>query len=139
MKLKLIAVAMMALLVLTVVPMAAAPASAAKPAPTKLSYEMYFWSVSNPFVTGPQVGKMTFDSSSGHYSFRATSNLAPNTNYLVSTVWHSSSSAFAFGWLPVTTDARGRVSGSGTVQPGQLLEINQILGEGRFFAVETVP
>jgi hypothetical protein len=139
MKLKLISVGIIALLVLTVVPMAVAAQPAATPVSrTVLVEPVYTWNENNPFVIGPPAGVMTFNTVSGAYACVCILHLAPNTEYWLGIVVHNSIGTITVGWIQVKTNALGYFFASGKLGPRGLIEANKMIHEGGVFAVETI-
>lgn len=136
MKLKLMTVCIIALLVLTVVPMAATAQPAAKSVPgTVLVETVYTWNSTHAFVTGPPTGIISFNTVSGAYACICIFHLAPNTEYYLGVLRHNSSTANALGWVQVKTDAHGHFCASGKVSRGELAQVNELIHEGGVFAV----
>ncbi|MGA2885015.1 MAG: hypothetical protein WBW25_08805 [Halobacteriota archaeon] len=143
MNLKLITVCMMALLVLTVVPMAATAQPAATPAPrTVLVETVYTWNIRNPQVIGPPAGVITINTVTGAYCCIGLFHLAPNTEYWLGIVRQNPTSvgpsvgnSQAFALTRVKTDACGCFFASGKLNTKQLAEVNDLIQHDGVFAV----
>ncbi|MGZ4852571.1 MAG: hypothetical protein ACXV3D_05215 [Halobacteriota archaeon] len=132
MKLKLIAVAMMALLVLTIVPMVG---TAAKP--TSVTYDVHSWN-SNTHEIGPVVGSVTIADKAHSCTYAWTSTLTPGVAYDLNAVSISGLPIPKSGTLDsATANAHGSVNAHGTVssQAFDLIQLRQAANDLVFLAV----
>ena len=133
MKLKLIAVVMIALLFLTVVPMTAATAKEETTVayPYYKNFEVYF--CDSPYNLGPVAGKIDLDVVAGTYTVHCTRQLEPNTLYQVHALLPPMYDIDLYLYLQ--TDAQGHIlHTSGDVHPAALW----YLGWGTQFGQEYV-
>jgi hypothetical protein len=151
MKLKLISVCIIALLVLTVVPMAVA----AQPAPTPVSRTVlvepvYLWSYAPtltrgptagviPLTRGPTAGIITFNTVSGAYACIGILHLAPNTEYWLGVYAHNSHETIWVRWTHVKTNALGQFFAGGKLDTEQLSVTNEAIHMGGVFGVFATP
>jgi hypothetical protein len=137
MKLKLISVGIIALLVLTIVPMAVA----AQPAPTPVSRTVlvepvYLLSFSpTPYTMGPATGIIIFNTVSGAYACSGILHLAPNTEYWLGVLAHGSHETMWVRWATVKTDAHGHFFADGKLDTEQLTSANEAIQMGGVFTV----
>ena len=136
MKLKLIAVCIIALLVLTVAPMAVTAKPVAK---TTTNDQVYAFDSQNPYVLGHHAGKITFDTVTGAYSCICNGKLAPDTLYYICVARVSPTSTTVLELFSVRTDANGHLNAVGTfnLYEYQLHDVNMYLSTGGVFVVCT--
>jgi len=136
MKLKLISAGIIALLVLTVVPMAVA----AQPAPTPVSrtilvQPVYLLSFTPPDTVRPVTGIIIFNTISGVYACSGILHLAPNTVYWLGVYARSSHEVSWVRWAKVKTDAHGQFFVKGRLDKDLLTSANEAIQTGGVFTV----
>ncbi len=132
MKLKLIAVAIIASLVLTVVPMAA---TAAKP--TATTYDVHSWDP-NTHERGPVVGSVTITDRAHSYTYAWVSALTPGVTYKLNAVSIIGLPIPESGTLgSATANAHGSVNAHGTIssETFDLIQLRQAANDLIFLAV----
>jgi uncharacterized membrane protein len=132
MKLKIIAVAMIALLFLTVVPMAV---TAAKP--TRDTYDVHSWDPTK-HETGPVVGSVTITTNARAYTYAWTSTLTPGIIYHLNAVSISGLPIPLSGTLSTAkANPHGTVNAHGTIseQTFDLIQLRQAANDLIFLAV----
>lgn len=136
MKLQLIAIVMIALLVLTVVPMAVTATKAPKTVITEKIYLTNYDANIGAWVQGPLVGKITLDTVTGAYSFSLNQLPPSEVGYRIGITPAPFPSPILWMFIDMhhfTPDAHGHISVSGVLPDYDVSEMTGYLANGGVF------